>query len=69
MNKQTKDKTKDTKIKEMVQHWLDTAEQEAIMDYARFKMTQWYYTKGYKEVDDFYKNHKKQPIFRTSPWA
>tara|TARA_R110000765_G_scaffold327789_1_gene418854 strand:+ start:375 stop:608 length:234 start_codon:yes stop_codon:yes gene_type:complete len=60
MNKQTKDKTKDTKIKEMVQHWLETAEQDAIMDYARFKMTQWYYTKGYEEVDDFYANHIKQ---------
>ena len=51
---------KDNKIKEMTQYWIDTAEQDAIMEYAKYKMTQWYYTKGYEEIDDFYKSHLEQ---------
>ncbi len=52
--------TKDKKIKEMVQYWIETAGQDAINHYAQYKMEQWYYTKGFEEVDDFYKNHIKQ---------
>lgn len=53
-------KTKDTKIKEMVQHWLETEEQDAIMEYAKFKMTQWYKDQTDKEVDEFYSLHLLQ---------
>ena len=51
---------KDKKIKEMVQYWIETAGQDAINHYAQYKMEQWYYTKGYEEVDDFYANHLNQ---------
>ena len=55
-----KNETKDTKIKEMVQHWLETAEQDAIIHYAQYKMEQWYYNQSDNSVDEFYKNHIKQ---------
>ena len=51
---------KDKKIKEMVQYWIETAGQDAINHYAQYKMEQWYYTKGFEEVDDFYANHLNQ---------
>jgi hypothetical protein len=51
---------KNNKIKEMTQYWLDTAEPDAIMEYAKFKMTQWYKDQTDKEVDEFYSLHLLQ---------
>ena len=44
----------------MTQYWLDTAEPDAIMEYAKFKMTQWYKDQTDKEIKEFYANHIKQ---------
>ena len=52
--------SKDRKIQEMVQYWIETAEQEAINHYAQYKMEQWYYNQSDKEINDFYANHIKQ---------
>jgi len=51
---------KDKKIKEMVQYWIETAGQDAIIHYAQYKMEQWYYNQSDKEINDFYANHLKQ---------
>ena len=52
--------SKDKKIQEMVQYWIETAEQEAINHYAQYKMEQWYYNQSDKEINDFYANHIEQ---------
>ena len=52
--------SKDRKIQEMVQYWIETAEQEAINHYAQYKMEQWYYNQSDKEINDFYANHIEQ---------
>ena len=51
---------KNNKIKEMTQYWLDTAEPDAIMEYAKFKLTQWYKDQTDREVDEFYSLHLLQ---------
>ena len=44
----------------MTQYWVDTAEPDAIMEYAKFKLTQWYKDQTDKEVDEFYSLHLLQ---------
>lgn len=52
--------SKDKKIKEMTQYWIETAEKDAIIHYAQYKMEQWYYNQTESQVDDFYSTHIKQ---------
>ena len=53
-------KTKDTKIKEMVQHWIDKASPNEIEGYAYQMMQAWYKDQPDNQIKEFYKNHVEQ---------
>ncbi len=43
-------------IRRMVENWLDGADQEAIISYARGKLTEWYKDCNDEEVAELYSN-------------
>tara|TARA_R110000823_G_scaffold11013_3_gene37995 strand:- start:678 stop:884 length:207 start_codon:yes stop_codon:yes gene_type:complete len=53
-------KQKRDKVNDMVQHWADTADETAIVEYAKYKLTEWYMKESDKKVSNLYTEHLEE---------
>jgi len=51
------DKTKASMIKELKEHWLETADMGSIFEYAGAKLDDWYSTRSDWELQQYYKDY------------